>query len=100
MAQAHIKTDIVNALRTVGCIDEEDYANILLFVEGAASEAIYKVNGKLQGAVVNYLRELLAPLERVWRNSVYEDICGQPVPDVEASFVDNIDKVSYVHPGR
>src|SRR3954454_11362556 len=30
MADAHINTDIVNALQTVGCIDAHDYGNVLL----------------------------------------------------------------------
>lgn len=100
MAQAHINTDIVNALRTVGCINKEDYANVLIFVERAAREAIYKANGSIQGGIVNLLRELLVPLEKVWRNAVYEDVCGVPVPDPEQNFVENIDKMSYIHPSR
>lgn len=104
MANAHINTDIVNALHAVGCINKEDYANILLFVERAAREAIVKVNGNIQGEILNALKQLLLPLDRVWRNSVYEDVCGVAVPDVEDSFQASVDRNSsrmcYVHPGQ
>jgi hypothetical protein len=104
MANAHINTDIVNALHAVGCINKEDYANILLFVERAAREAIIKVNGNIQGEILNALKKLLLPLDQIWRNSVYEDVCGAPVPDVEDSFQQAVDRnysrMCYIHPGQ
>jgi hypothetical protein len=104
MANAHINTDIVNALKVVGCINKEDYGNIMLFVSRAAREAIIKVNGNVQGEILNALKELILPLDRVWRNSVYEKVCGKPVPDVEDTFtlvVDgNYSRMCYIHPGQ
>jgi hypothetical protein len=104
MASAHINTDIVNALKAVGCINKEDYGNIMLFVARAAREAIIKVNGNVQGEILNALKELFLPLDRVWRNAVYEDVCGKPVPDIEDNFQlvtdGNYSRMCYIHPGQ
>jgi hypothetical protein len=41
---------------------------------------------------MNFLKQLLLPLDEIWRNAVYEHQCGKPVPGVEPSFVRQIDK--------
>jgi hypothetical protein len=94
MADAHINTDIVNSLKTVGCIDPHDYGNILLFVERGSRKAIIELIGKSFGPTFDYLKEHLMPLDKIWRNAVYQSTCHVPVPDIETSFVDTVDKNS------
>ena len=86
MANAHINTDIAASLKTVGCIDPNDYGNMLLFVEIGARDAISKLHGRLEGPMFSYLKETFLPLDKMWRNAVYEQTCRQPVPDVEGTF--------------
>ena len=92
MANAHIKTDIVNSLKTIGCIDRNDYGNILIFVERGARQAIIELHGRTSGAIFNWLKEALLPLDKMWRNSVYTEICRIPVPNVEQAFIDAVDQ--------
>jgi len=92
MANAHINTDIVNALRNIGCIDRNDYGNILLFVEQGAKDAICRLQGLVLGSTMNYLKQLMLPLDEIWRNAVYEQYCGRPVPRVETAFLQQIDR--------
>lgn len=94
MADAHINTDIVNSLRTVGCIDVYDYANILPFVEIGARDAIYKLHGKLSGWVFDQLKQMLLPLDEIWRNNVYQQVCGISVPDPEPLFMARVELYS------
>jgi len=95
MANAHINTDIVNALRNVGCIDRMDYANVLVFVEQAAKDAICKLQGSVLGSTMNYLKQLMLPLDEIWRNAVYERQCGLHVPAPEESFRREIERKRY-----
>jgi hypothetical protein len=94
MAKVHINTDIVNSLRTVGCIDINDYANILVFVEKGARDAIYVLTGKVVGPTADALKRTLLPLDKIWRNAVYKQVCGTPVPGIEQSFRDRLEKNS------
>ena len=90
MANAHINTDIVNSLKTIGCIDPHDYANILVFVEIGSKDAILKLHGRLEGPIYNYLKQSLLPLDKIWRNAAYVDVCRVPVPNVEQVFRDTV----------
>jgi hypothetical protein len=92
MANAHINTDIVNSLRSVGCIDQHDYGNVLLFVERGAHVAIMRLQGALLGEIYDQLKQLLLPLDRIWRNAVYVQECKASVPDVEDSFRAGVDR--------
>jgi hypothetical protein len=92
MADAHINTDILTALRTVGCIDPYDYGNMLLFVQRGSEKALSELTGKYAGAVFEYLKDKLLPLDRRWRNAVYVLACDEPVPNVEQSFIDAVDR--------
>jgi hypothetical protein len=92
MANAHINTDIANALRSVGCIDPHDYGNILLFVERGSRVAIIELTGVVAGPVFDYLKEHLLPLDKIWRNAIYERTCSSPVPDIEPSFEVTVDQ--------
>jgi hypothetical protein len=94
MADAHINTDIVNSLKTVGCIDPHDYGNILLFVERGSRRAITELIGQSFGPMFDYLKEHLMPLDKIWRNAVYQSTCHVPVPDIERSFIETVDKNS------
>jgi hypothetical protein len=94
MADAHINTDIVNSLKTVGCIDPHDYGNILLFVERGSARAITELIGKSFGPMFDYLKDHLMPLDKIWRNAVYQSTCHAPVPDIEKTFVDMVDQNS------
>jgi hypothetical protein len=86
MADAHIHVDIRNSLRKIGCIDTHDYGNVLLFVNQAAKDSIFKLQGTAVGTVMNHLKLLILPLEEIWRNAVYTEYCGVPVPKVERAF--------------
>jgi hypothetical protein len=90
MANAHINTDIVHALRTVGCINVHDYGNVLLFVERAARTTIMELNGPPVGEMLNWLKQMLLPLDKIWRNAAYRGVCGVDVPPVEAAFIASV----------
>jgi hypothetical protein len=93
MADAHINTDIVFSLRSVGCIDPNDYGNILYFVERAARETIVELVGnELVGDVVNWLKKALLPLDEVWRNGAYLGVCGVDTPPVEEEFIFTVNR--------
>jgi hypothetical protein len=92
MADAHINTDILAALKTLGCIDPHDYGNILLFVQRGSEKALTELTGKYAGAVFEYLKDKLLPLDRRWRNAVYVLACNEPVPDIEQTFIDAVDR--------
>ena len=92
MAYAHINTDIANSLRTVGCIDPHDYGNILLFVERGSRVAIIELTGTVAGPLFDYLKEEFLPLDKIWRNAIYERSCGSPVPAIEPSFEETVDE--------
>lgn len=92
MANAHINTDIVQALRTVGCIDVHDYANVLLFVQRAARITIMELNGPAVGEMLDWLKQMLLPLDKIWRNAAYRGVCGVAVPPVEAAFIASVDR--------
>ncbi len=102
MADAHINTDIVASLKTIGCIDPNDYGNILLFVERGAHDAIVELHGRLNGPVFDALKRWFLPLDKLWRNSVYVEVCRVEVPDVEKAFVDAADdaagQMQAIHP--
>jgi hypothetical protein len=92
MADAHINSDIIHALRTVGCIDKFDYANVLHFVQRAARTTIVELSGTPVGELLDQLKRILLPLERVWRNAAYRGICGVAVPPIEVAFIASVDR--------
>lgn len=94
MANVHINVDIVASLKTVGCIDKNDYGNVLVFVERAARQSIIELHGKLSGPVYDWLKRMLLPLDKMWRNSVYEEVCKTQVPDVEKAFIEAADEAA------
>jgi hypothetical protein len=87
MADAHINTDILNSLKAVGCIDPHDYGNMLLFVNRGSEHAISDLIGQTWGPKFESLKETLMPLDRIWRNKVYETACHVPVPGIEPAFI-------------
>jgi hypothetical protein len=92
MAKVHINIDVVHALETVGCIDPHDFGNILLFVETASKDAILLLHGSLTGPVFNGLKQMLLPLDKIWRNAAYEKVCHIPVPNIEQEFRDAVER--------
>ena len=92
MANAHINTDIVTSLKTVGCIDPHDYGNVLVFVEIGSRDAIFRLHGRLEGPIYNYLQANPPAPGQYWRNAVYVEVCRVPVPDVEQSFRDTVER--------
>lgn len=94
MANVHIHVDLANALREVGCIDRNDYGNILTFVLRGNLAAENKLRGKFGGATMFLLSALVGPKLNMdvkkWRNAAYTEVCAGTVPDPEKSFQSQI----------
>ncbi len=90
MANVHIHVDLSTALKEVGCIPPEDYANVLVFVNRGALRAQVKLRGKFLGVTETIASQLAAPIVKldvkVWRNAVYEKACNAFVPDPQPDF--------------
>ena len=55
MATTEVWND--KAGRYIGCIDKNDYGNMLLFVERGARQAIIELHGRTSGPIFNWLKE-------------------------------------------
>jgi hypothetical protein len=91
MANVHIRIDLADAIRDVGCLPPADYANMLVFVNRGALAATVRLRGKVAGVAETILSQLMAPVVdlevKTWRNTVYQNACNALVPDVEPAFI-------------
>jgi hypothetical protein len=90
MANVHIKRDLRDALRAVPDVNAQDYGNVLVFVQEANLYAETQLRGRAMGsaaAMVGYAfaRKLNLDVKQ-WRNSVYQECYGKPVPDPSSAF--------------
>lgn len=75
MAMVHIKQDIRRALLDLGCLNEKDYQKMEVFIQRGAAAAYAELRGGTAGAIEAWLSSTLLPMEIVWRNEVYTEVC-------------------------
>lgn len=91
MANVHIKRDLRDALKIVKDVDAQDYGNILIFVMEGNIYAETMIRGRARAALMvmtslPFAGKLNLDVKN-WRNKVFEEIYGKPVPDPADSFV-------------
>ncbi|MFL9995058.1 hypothetical protein PQR34_00490 [Paraburkholderia sediminicola] len=96
MANVHIKRDLRDALKKVSDVDPQDYGNILIFVTRGNLYAEVKIRGVGKGALMvmtslAFVKALNLDV-KAWRNQVFQDCYGMPVPDPAEAFVTEINR--------
>jgi hypothetical protein len=96
MANVHIHRDLKDALKAVPDVDPQDYGNILIFVTRGNIYAETQIRGVAKGALLIMTAAPLAPKlnldVKAWRNQVFQDVYGKPVPAPADSFVREVNK--------
>jgi hypothetical protein len=87
----HIKRDLRDALKKVTDVDPQDYGNILVFVIEGNLYAETMIRGQARGALMVMTAVPFAPKVnldvKAWRNQVFQDCYGKPVPEPADAFV-------------
>jgi hypothetical protein len=91
MANIHIKRDLRDALKKVMDVDAQDYGNILVFVMEGNIYAETMIRGAAKGALmvmtsVPFAAKLNLDV-KAWRNQVFQDCYGKPVPAPSDAFI-------------
>ncbi len=92
MANVHINVDIRKTLEEVGCIPQQDYANMLIFINRGSLAALKRLRGRFWGSweaifdklVVSKVTNLNVTQ---WRNVAYQMVCKKPVSNPSRSFL-------------
>jgi hypothetical protein len=96
MANVHIKRDLRDALLKVTDVDPQDYGNVLVFVMRGNLYAETRIRGIARGALmVMTTLPFAAKLNldvKAWRNQVFQDCYGMPVPEPSDTFVAELNK--------
>jgi len=90
MANVHIRRDLRDALNKVKDVDPQDYGNILIFVMEGNLYAEKMIRGRAKGALMvmtslPFAAKLNLDVKQ-WRNEVFTQCYGKPVPDPSDAF--------------
>lgn len=90
MANIHINRDLRDGLTKITDVDPQDYGNILIFVMEGNLYAETRIRGVAKGAFMVMTSVPFAPRLNLdvkkWRNQVFADCYGKPVPEPSDAF--------------